>query len=218
MLWFRRRTQVEELEQSMNIFAISGYKRSGKDTVSYLIRQNCSEKIDHYAFADPLREVAMSFFGWSPHMFNDEMKEKIDPLWGISPRQALQFIGTEVGRIALPETFENFRNIVGDTIWIKRFHMYIDEINRNTDIKGFTISDMRFMNELESVESLSDEHNVITIAVERDDLEIDNHASEKGIGEVMKRCKYTINNNGSLKKLENSIQNILFEHNLLQLR
>lgn len=199
----------------MIVIAITGYKRCGKDTAAYLIRKNCNVSLDRYSFADPVREVAMSFFGWSPSVFLDDLKEVVDPQWGISPRQALQFIGTEVGRVMIPKTFPEFNEKTGDSIWIKRFKNYIkDSIPQHA--KGVTIPDMRFINEFNAVTDLSEEHKVITIAIERDGLKSDGHASEDSIREVMDMCTYTIRNNGNIGDLERVTQNILFEHDLLK--
>lgn len=201
-------------EYHHTIIAITGFKRSGKDTVARIINRNLKRPFDTYAFADPVREAAKAFFGWPDSIFGDATKEVVDEYWGISPRQALQYIGTEVGRVGFAETFPEFKRTTSGQIWIKRFQRYVMDTPPFVD--GLIVTDMRFHNEMDAVLDLKDNNfNVITIAVARKGLGTDGHASENEISEVMNRCQYQINNNSTLSDLEKSVSMILWNYGLL---
>jgi len=79
------------------IIALGGLKRSGKDTfagilaAAALARQLTPHRI---AFADPLRRATAAAYtleGEDP--FGDELKDAVDPAWGITRRQMLINVG-----------------------------------------------------------------------------------------------------------------------------
>jgi len=79
------------------IIALGGLKRSGKDTfagilaAAALARQLTPHRI---AFADPLRSATAAAYaleGEDP--FSDELKDVVDPEWGITRRQMLIDVG-----------------------------------------------------------------------------------------------------------------------------
>ena len=73
------------MEKKRLIIALSGKKRSGKDTVAdYLVERFGFVK---YGFADPIKEIGKIMFDFSEEQLNTDKKEEIDKRWGISPRQ-----------------------------------------------------------------------------------------------------------------------------------
>ena len=69
-------------------------KRSGKDTAAnYLCSAYGFKK---YNFADPLKKGVSEIFGLTYDQLNGDDKEKIDPFWGVTPRELFQKIGTEL--------------------------------------------------------------------------------------------------------------------------
>jgi hypothetical protein len=191
------------------VIGVSGYKRSGKDTVGKYITDHF-KRFERYAFADPVREAAMAFFGWSLE-YMTKHKEEIDPFWGISPRQALQYIGTEVGRDGFASAYKTFRTVTGNELWIKRFekHVYSRPMGTN-----FVITDMRFHNEFESV-AFNDSFRAFTIGVIRPGTGgNDSHASEAEIGEVVERCDHILHNDDELTVLYQRLNQIMHREGL----
>lgn len=196
----------------VKVISLTGQKRSGKDTVASLFMLH-NHNIRKYAFADPVRDAAKAFFGWSDVMFTDEYKEQVDEFWGISPRQALQYLGTEVGRIGVAKQFPIFEIRTGDTIWIKRFRKFLNE---NTDADAVVISDTRFMNELNYVKEvkMSMGFPVITIGITRPGTVVDGHASETEVQKCVDNSAYNIVNDGTIDKLDKAVQAIMLEHDI----
>lgn len=171
------------------IVGVSGRKRSGKDTVAmYLgLKYGCNR----IAFADHLKYIAMLTWDLSFEQCYgpDEVREVVDPRWGLSPRQILQRIGTEVAR-----------NIHEDT-WVRKTFSTIERGTRGEDIlypdmdaKRFVegpasgrkdrwaIPDSRFPNEAQAIW----QRGGIVVKVERPSLGVstDLHASERGVDDI----------------------------------
>jgi hypothetical protein len=130
------------------IIGITGRKYNGKDTVAdYLVSEHGYMKI---SLADPLKEICRTLFGFTTEQLYGEQKEIVDPRWNISPRQALQYVGTELFRNhingLLPDIGENFW-IISAILKIKAI------ITINPDAK-FVISDIRFPNEIELLDKI----------------------------------------------------------------
>ena len=196
------------------IFPISGQKRAGKDTISdYIKGQVMASRV---SFADPVRDVCGAYFGWTEEWLLGKHKEDVDPYWGISPRQAMQYLGTEVGRVGIAENYPEFKSVTGDSIWIKSAKKNIrvksskEYISNYGKIRAFIIPDMRFLNEYDALKEMENEgYKVITIGVRRDGLPSDSHASETEIRYCVEKCDFIIDNNKEISDLEDSVDEII---------
>jgi hypothetical protein len=163
-----------------NIIAICGAKRCGKDVISqYIVDKHGYTKI---AFADPLKNIVKSIFDFNDIQVGiDEIncigheKDTIDDKWGISPRQALQFFGTEILQYKIQELLPNInKNFLSNKL-----------CNKIEDDKNYVISDLRFIHEYERLKELK-MFNLFIIRILRSSENmdnnkpsIDNHISEK---------------------------------------
>lgn len=110
------------------LIGLAGPARSGKSTIGGFLRDLLS--VPTYALAGPIKEACNTIFGWDNRHAEGELKEVVDPFWGISPRLAYQTLGTEWGR-----------QLIRDDIWLRRAKMMLDASN------GLIITDVRFPNE-----------------------------------------------------------------------
>jgi hypothetical protein len=189
------------------IIGLIGKKRSGKDTVAeYLVQEHGYKR---YGFADPMKEMLKEAFLWNEESVNGRYKEIVDPRWGISPRQALQHIGTEWAQIGLSESFPKFKELTGRNLWVKRFIFLTMESDPNTN---WVISDVRFPHEISLLKgSIVLSHiKKVFIRVRRPEAESikDKHESEKYTNEL--ECDYEIWNDKSIEDLYATVSNILF--------
>ena len=130
------------------IIGVVGFKRSGKDTFADWFVSNAG--FTRYSFAKPLKEGVMAFFGWTEHQLSDPvLKEMVDEYWGISPRQALQWVGTDAMREGLPSAYPKFRETTGNNIWVKRFQRTL----MLSPESSFIIPDVRFQNEVDAIKA-----------------------------------------------------------------
>ena len=79
------------------LIGLTGYKGVGKDTVAdYLCAKYGFIRL---SFAKPLKDALAIIFGFTDEQLNGSLKEVKDPYWQITPREAAQFVGTELFRI-----------------------------------------------------------------------------------------------------------------------
>lgn len=131
--------------RTIRIVGITGRKRSGKDTAGKILVDEFG--FTRLAFADSLKKACQNIFGFSDEqVFGDELKEVTDDYWGHSPREFLQYIGTELFREKLPELMGN----LGKDIWIRSVERQLQNLVDEGKTK-FVITDVRFPNELEFI-------------------------------------------------------------------
>lgn len=107
----------------------------GKDSVAdYLVARHGFAKL---AFAAPLKDALTLLFGWPRECLDDaEFKKTVDPHWGISPRTAMQRLGTNC-----------LRNQFDQQFWIKLMEPKVKAARQ----QRIVITDVRAHNEFEAV-------------------------------------------------------------------
>lgn len=76
------------------IIGLAAVARSGKDTVASMLLKHPG--VTTYALADPLKIGCQILFGLTDdETWNDDLKEKVIPHWGWSPRKFFQTVGTD---------------------------------------------------------------------------------------------------------------------------
>jgi hypothetical protein len=152
------------------LFGISGYcqysdgsisaMNSGKDTfANEFCKQNKLQKI---ALADPIKRTARTLWGFSNEQLwgPSELRNKIDPRYGYSPRVVLQQLGTEVVRTIdkyfwarkCHETYVKVMDGISQAYKLPLAYSPengILELTYSPMIGGMFVSDIRFDNEFE---------------------------------------------------------------------
>lgn len=159
------------------VIGITGRKYNGKDTVAdYLVSRYGYTKL---SFAQPIKEMSKIIFGFTEQQVNGNLKEDVDERWHISPRQAMQFIGTELFRDHIGKLLPH----IGNNIWVYCATQKIKtQLSIDPNAK-FVIADVRFPNELESLRGIFDvDGQFKSIRVSRPTIACDEtslHESEK---------------------------------------
>lgn len=170
------------------IVGITGKKYHGKDTVANYLKEKYN--FECYAFAEPIKEICKSVFGFTDEQLYGSQKETIDEYWGKSPRYFFQTIGTDL-----------FRNHIDSEIWIKSLQKKIENKSENV-----VVSDVRFKNEADCI--LKKKGKIVKVIRNTDHIQ-DNHTSETELDEI--KPDYILLNLGSLHDLYKQIdQMILF--------
>ncbi len=175
------------------IIAICGHKRSGKDTIANYLSKYGYKNIK---IADQLKTVVKQLFNFTDNQLELDEKEDIDKRWGVSPRQTMQFFGTEIMQYEIQKLLPN----IGRKFWVKSFiEKYLSQ--NNTD--KFVISDMRFLHEYEELKK----YDLFVIMIQRDTIDKSNehHASE--IEYLKIPANIIIKNNSTIEELLIKIDN-----------
>lgn len=169
------------------IIALTGYKKTGKDTIAdYLVEKYGFIKL---SFAENLKNILKTMFNWTDEHFSQKLKEINDPIWNVSPREMMQFFGTNVIRNQL-----KINTNINDKQYnyhIKK--LYLDNIH-NFKNKNIVISDLRFHNEQEFIHSLNGKIFRIDRKIIKNSFSL--HESESYIKDI--KYDLLINNNNSL--------------------
>jgi hypothetical protein len=121
--------------QGKLLVGFAGTAGIGKSTLATLVSGWCNGIIIPYS--KPLKESLVKLTGLSMDYFTDiELKEKIMPGLGKTPRQIMQLFGTEF-----------VRNMIASDFWIWRMKQ---EFEKHQD-KNIFIDDIRFNNEAQLI-------------------------------------------------------------------
>jgi len=189
--------------------AICGKANSGKNTLSKLLFQELVEQTDSWqtveyiAFADPIKEMARLMFPKLPRKYlfgSSKYRSEIVPGafkdgQPLTIRQLLIDLGTGVGRA------------YNETTWLDTFdHTFKKAEKSNKDL--IVVTDVRFKNEFEHLKKM--EFKLIRLV--RDTVSKINHSTETNQDFIKdEEFDFVVENNGSLKELENKVSIIMGE-------
>lgn len=190
-----------------NIIAICGAKRSGKDVLAKcLINTYNYEKL---SFAEPLKKAVKELFNFNDIQVGiDEEnaigneKDIIDDRWGITPRKALQYFGTEIMQYKMNELIPNInRGFFADIL-----------LSKIIENKNYVISDLRFLHEYEKIKGL----NIVIIKVVRPSLVKirDIHISENEYEQIP--CNIEVLNEGTIEDFINNFELLNKKHKITE--
>jgi hypothetical protein len=178
------------------IIAICGAKRSGKDVLAdHLVQKYGYEKL---RFAEPLKQITQILFNFSKEQIGDgDIKDVVDERWGITPRKALQFFGTEVMQYKIQDLLPG----------IDRRFLACSLVSKIQPEKYYVISDMRFYHEYEEVAKL----NAYVIKVDRFPVKIipDDYIHPSEIEYKTIPCDVSITNDMDVETLRAKLDAIL---------
>ncbi len=190
------------------IIGITGAIGSGKDTIAdYLIKHHGFTRL---SFAGKVKDVAHIVCGWDREMLEGltresrEWREVVDPYWGISPRVALQRIGTEM-----------FRTHIHPDTWVKAVVRTISAAPE----KNYVITDCRFANEVNAIKELGG--RIIHVArgaepawaedarLSRAPCPAGVHVTDWNVYALRGLADWCVDNNGSLEDLYHAIEQFM---------
>lgn len=187
--------------------AVCGARRCGKDTLSdHLCREHGFVKA---RFAEPLKAMAREAFGFTHDQVEGDAKDSVDPVYGVTPRRVLQFLGTEVMQHQLQRLLPD----VGRHFWSRRL---IRQYVESNEYERVVVSDMRFLHEWQALrDGVRSAGGTLQVwRIERDtsgvvaqDSTVDAHDSETEWARIP--CTQALHNDGSVDDLRASADELL---------
>ena len=157
----------------MVLIGLMGCKGSGKTLGAEYLKQQYGfvEK----SFAECLKRAFQQLFLLSDEQVfgTQEQKETPDPRWfGCTPRKMLQFVGTDL----LRENLDKIMPGLGNNVFTHHFKLWYEELISRDPAACVVVSDVRFQNEIDFIQSLGG----VVIKIERPGTATDDmHPSEK---------------------------------------
>lgn len=189
------------------LIGVIGRKQHGKNSVG---RALALAGYVEDSFAAPLKAAVKVALGMSEDQVDGDLKETVDDRYGITPRHAMQTLGTEWGR-----------DRICDDVWIRaamdrhRVRREVAEGNpddwvlcNGTAFAGTILTDVRFHNEAAAIRDAGG----VVIYVVRPGLDTDdNHASERDIEDIAAEFgTYIVRNDGDLEMLYAKVAELPF--------
>ncbi len=180
------------------VIGVCGRRRSGKDTLAGILHDLYG--YENVKISSDLKNALKILFGFDNEQIEGNLKDVVDERWGVSPRQAMQFIGTEVMQYKIRELLPN----MGRKFWIKGF--INKHIDGRLDDRLLVITDIRFLHEYDELKRYL--HNdLLMLRVERDERNVtsllDEHSSEQEFLNIP--VSHIICNNGSKDDLRKCV-------------
>lgn len=179
------------------IIGLSGKAGAGKDTVAGFLVWN--HQFESIALADPMKKFCKEMFGFSREQLwgPSSARNAVDPRYGISPREALQKLGTEWGRAC----YEN--------VWVDYAMKQAQFRLHSIACSGVVITDVRFKNEYDAIKKAGG--RVWRIIRPSSGLEgaAAAHASENDLTDDMEYDKVIDNTGESLEALAKTVKDTI---------
>lgn len=182
----------------MKVIGLGCTAQVGKDTAAEYWEKKFPGVVKRVSFADKLKEVCMLLFGLSHEQCygSKEIKEAIDPRYGLSPRAIMQGVGEKMREI--------FPNIWVDTVFYTTIPVHLEN-----GFDCFVVSDVRYPNEGDKVHTeggtlikvLREEGGVIHGA---------NHSSETAMKDYT-NFDFIIDNNGTFNEYYERLDKLMEE-------
>jgi len=195
------------------IVGICGNAGSGKDTAAdILIARHGFVRV---AFADVMKRFCHEVFDftvdqmWGPSESRNRPDDRYKRSNGepLTPRHALQQLGTNWGRECFPDVWINYAIRVADRLALGGCHYeptYGIVSNPGAACTDVVISDCRFMNEVEAIKRASGQ--VVRISRHPPDHIEDSHISETELQTIPQHYfSWFVDNSGTLETLERNV-------------
>ncbi len=180
----------------MKVIGLGCTAQVGKDTAAEYWEKKFPGRVKRVAFADKLKQVCMLLFDLSYEQCygSKEIKEAIDPRWGMSPREILQKVG------------EGMRKIYSD-IWVDTVFYTTIPDHQKDGYDFFVISDVRYPNEGDKVHK--EDGTLIKVLREAGGVEVGaNHSSETAMKDYT-AFDFIIDNNGSFEEYFETLDKLM---------
>lgn len=189
----------------MKVIGLGCTAQVGKDTAAEYLEKKFPGRVKRVAFADKVKNTAMEVFGlsWEQCYGPQEIKEAVDPRYGMTPREIMQGIGEKMREI--------WPSIWVDTVFNATIPQLLEE-----GFELFVISDVRYPNEGDKVH----ENGGCVVKIIREDGGVTvghEHSSETAMRNY-EDFDFVIENNGTFEEFYAEVDRVMEEINVREER
>jgi dephospho-CoA kinase len=180
---------TQNQKQMPQIIGLTGYRRSGKDTVANVLEDYGYVRV---GLADPIKHMLCSLLQETPQEFEKYKEQRVEWL-DATRRYMAQTLGTEWGR-----------NLINPAIWLLAFDR---SVRANEYV---VVPDIRFLNEAAYIRELFPSSTIwrITRAAEYNPKDTArHHTSETEQANIITNTE--IFNNGSVQNLYSTVKGLM---------
>jgi hypothetical protein len=128
----------------------------------------------HAQIAKKLKETLRVMFGFDDDQLHGAFKETVDPVWKITPRRAMEYMGTEIGQYGMQQLVPDIKR----NFWIKSL-IQNPIMHQSTPV---VISDLRFAHEIDELKRSLPDCVVCVVRIENPQVGLNStHSSETAI-------------------------------------
>jgi hypothetical protein len=185
------------------IILLCGYKGSGKDTCAEYIHTKYEYK--HFKISKYLKEMLRYAFKFDDEQLNGNSKDTIDPLWQITPRDAMKFIGTTVFQFSIQKLIPNIER----DFWVSLMKKDICDCRALSD-EPIVISDLRFIHELDYIRRAFPDEHIRVVKILRSSISLQTLVTDITEEEHTKMIfNNIIPNNGTVEYLHECLDKLM---------
>jgi dephospho-CoA kinase len=189
------------------IVLVTGYKHSGKDTFSNILKNKVNGKI--FKLADALRQMVKDFIGIDDETLEKEKETK--PFKSRYTEKKLNYLNKDMSIRDLMIIFsEGLKQYYGKEIFCEYL---VSQIKKRPE-EYCIVSDLRYPYEAEYIKKHFSKEKVIIVRIKRKGVNLSSkHSSETSIDLIKEDI--LIENNGTIKNLEKCIEKMLLNSVLM---
>lgn len=179
------------------IVLFCGYGGTGKDACAeYLKRYG----FQHHKITKVLKDMIRVGFGFTDAQLESRDKDVTCPELNVTPRQVMQFVGTELFQYELQKLIPHFNR----DFWLIRL---AKEMN---NVRNVVISDLRFIHELDFFRRTFPDEQIVVVKLIRGSVVLQNNKTHPSENEHNKIAyNYIIDNNGGIAELHKKLDNMM---------
>jgi len=149
----------------------------------------------HYRLATALKDMVRSGFGFTDAQLDGPEKDEVCSELEVTPRQVLQFVGTELFQFELQKLIPH----VGRDFWL---HRLIKELHATRGEQNVVISDLRFVHELDFIRRSFPKEQIVVVKLIRGSIVLQNNKTHPSEDEHNKLLyNYIVPNNDGITEL-----------------
>lgn len=183
------------------IILFCGYHGSGKNACANYL--GSAHNFRHYKLTTVLKDMLRIGFGFTDAQLDGAAKDTPCPEYGVTPRQVMQFVGTELFQFELQRLLPQLNR----DFWL---HQLAKELRATRGEQNVVISDLRFIHELDFFKRSFPDEQIVVVKLIRSSIVLQNNKTHPSENEHKKLIyNYIIPNNEGIQELHAKLERLM---------